>query len=196
MSVVANVVTENAAWVAYDGRAIQNGVIISENTVKARKINENVCIGYTGTLELAEAVVSILKKAPDLRKAYSDQVARGILAIMYANGYPQDMIAQFIITGINGTGNMITYTIGTDKTLSILQPSEREPIKSAVLSTGKHGIDLEPYLLHEISASGFTGHSIRCGLKEFILEVSRKDQSVNNNVNFIAVHKGVGSKHL
>ena len=62
MSVVANVLCSFASWVAYDGRSSRNGEIISESTDKAEMINSSVCVGYTGSLELAELVVLNLKE--------------------------------------------------------------------------------------------------------------------------------------
>ena len=83
MSVVANVLCSFASWVAYDGRYSRNGEIISESTDKAEMINSSVCVGYTGSLELAELVVLNLKEhVTGISDMKSDMVAQAIKLLL------------------------------------------------------------------------------------------------------------------
>lgn len=190
MSVVACVASRYGSWVAYDGRGRNNvtGLIVSENIIKAKMVNKTVCVGYTGTLELAEKVISVLTSEENksaVSVMSSDSVVDAVQKVFSAVRYPQDMSAQFLVVGVNSSGRMAMYTIDSQKKIACFDPSDTAPIRFAVLSNGEHGVSLEPYVLQEIKCGGLSNTSIVTGLTKFIHTVADKDDSVNKNVKII-----------
>lgn len=188
MSVVANVVSPIASWVVYDGRGTKDGKIVSENIVKAQMVNESVCVGYTGHLEVAEKVLLQLKRPENLAiipKLKSDDVARSILTVLQKSSIPESLYTQYLITGVNSSGKMATYTIDRAKTLVEYIPSASEPLKISVLSTGVSKLDITSYILHEIAQHGTNNRAIISGMKKFICDVADEDSSVNKNLSVI-----------
>lgn len=190
MSVVANVVSKDGSWTAFDGRAMKDGKIVTENEIKAELINGSVCVGYTGTLEVARAVMSVLHSENNssvVSKLRSDGIAAAIHKIYAAVRHSESLYAQFLVTGINSNSKFATYTIDKTNSLAAFEPSGDDLLRHTVLSTGDHGLDLQPYLLTEISDRGLNTKSIKISLRKFICDVSKRDPSVNDNVRFITL---------
>ena len=190
MSVVANVVSPSASWIVYDGRAMRNGEIVSEDVTKAKMVNKFVCVGYTGCLEVAEKVLEVLESpenAPITAVLLSDDMARNLLMILQRSIIPENLYAQFLITGINSAGKMATYAIDRSQTLHTYIPSAVGQFKISVLSTGKSQLDLTSYVFREINRHGTNKKTIISAMKKYICDVADEDSTVNKNLSVIEV---------
>lgn len=190
MSVVVNIVSQTASWIAADGRASQNGIIISENTPKIKKINDRVYVGYTGTLDTAEKILAKLE-TPEQKKIFAladcEGVAKAISCIVNLSAIVESAKAQFVVTGANIDGGMASYTIDFGGNLIKYLPENETALKLVVLSTGNHGVELKDYIIPEINSHGVCSESIKAGVKRFIAAVSKRDNSVNTNVTFLSL---------
>lgn len=190
MSIVVNIVSQTASWIAADGRASHNGIIVSENTPKIRKINEHVCVGYTGTLETAEKILDKLS-APERKAAFDvadcKSVAVAICTIVNMSTIAESSKAQFVITGVNRGYKMASYSIGFDGNIHEHIPTNTDPLKTIELSNCTHGLALSDYVLPEIGTYGVCTNAMKIGMERFIEAVSKRDNSVNTNVTFLAL---------
>lgn len=185
MSVVANVVCRHGSWVVFDGRAARDGEIVSESQEKATMINQFVCVGYTGTLELAQLVILNLKQhVVGISDMKSNTVATAIEQLLPKLDAPDGVHADFLITGINCNGQMATYTIGSNHPLCKYIPAGND-LKLAVLCSNANTLSLSPYIEREISKSGFSNVAIVNGMRKFVCAVAKVDGSVNTNCQVI-----------
>ena len=192
MSVVVNVVSQDGSWTAFDGRGRNSasGMIVFEAVVKAEKINDYVCIGYTGTFEVASAVLSMIKTPENengLKVVRADELALLVQAVNKKVDRPADMETQFVVTGIKRDNAFASYTIDSENNMSCFIPDEQYPFKTIVLSTGEHGVEFEPYIVSELIARGQKTKSVKTAMTKFICDVAKKDPSVNSNVNFVTI---------
>lgn len=189
MSVVANVLCSFASWVAYDGRSSRNGEIISESTDKAEMINSSVCVGYTGSLELAELVVLNLKEhVTGISDMKSDMVAQAIKLLLPNLKAPDGVFSDFLVTGINSSGLMASYTLGSNHEFFIHIPRGDE-LKVSVLHSMKNTLDLTPYVSKHIQRTGFCELSIKSAFCEYIGDVAKIDPSVNKYCRILTLRK-------
>lgn len=191
MSVVANVVSTHGSWIVSDGRAREGseGKILSESATKALLVNSEVCIGYTGTLETATALLQVLhspENAKLLPLCCSDDIARSIQGILAKSTIPDHMKNNFLISGKNRAGAMVSYTVSRDGELTSYIPDDDNPLKFIVLSTGKHQLSLPQYILAELKEHGsLPGSGIISAMKRFCCDVADRDPSVNKNLSVI-----------
>lgn len=185
MSVVANVLCAQASWIACDGRASRNGEIVSESTDKAVMINDLVCIGYTGTLELADLIVLNLREhVIGISDMKSDTVAEAIEFLLPKLNAPEGVCADFLITGVNSNGVMASYTLGSRSKLSAHIPHDKD-LETVVLCSNANKLQLDAYVIKHIRKSGFSNISIKNALQEYIGDVSEMDISVNRCCQFL-----------
>ena len=179
--------------VAYDGRAKRDRSIVDEGIIKAQMVNSLVCVGYTGTLELAQGVIEVLNSPQNkdaLRRAKSDDVAYGIKRILEASTYPETIRAQFLATGENRAGIMSTYIVDGNKCVQQYVPQSETKHLTTVLSSGKHGLDFNTYLQNAINTyGGLAPVIIKDAMTRFIKDVARVDDSVNDKVRFVEIFK-------
>lgn len=179
MSVVANVLCQYASWVAYDGRASRDGKILSETTDKAVMINRSVCVGYTGTLELAQLVVLNLREhVVGISDMKSDTVAEAIKLLLPKLDAPEGLHTNFLVTGVNSNGVMASYTLGIRCEISAHIPHGND-LETAVLCSNANRLQLDAYVIEHIQKSGFCNVSIKNALQEYIKDLSEVDISVN-----------------
>lgn len=189
MSVVANVLCALGSWVAYDGRASRNGKIVSESTDKAVMVNSSVCVGYTGTLELAQLVILNLREhVVGISDMKSDYVAKAIEILLPKLNAPDGMFANFLVTGINSNGLMSSYTLGSNREICAYVPHNDE-LKISVLCSDTNTLKLEPCVIKHIRESGFNNISIKNALREYIRNVSEIDASVNEHCHILELQK-------
>lgn len=185
MSVVANVVCAQTSWIAYDGRASRNGEIISESMDKVVMINNSVCVGYTGTLELANLVVLNLKEhVIGISDMKSDTVAKAIEFLLPKLNAPESVYANFLVTGVNNDGVMASYTLGSRSKLSAHIPPGKD-LETAVLCSNANSLQLEEYVIKHIRKFGFSSVSIKNALQEYIRDLSEIDVSINGYCRFL-----------
>ena len=188
MSIVVNVVTSNASWVAFDGRSIRDGEIVSENQIKAEMINPYVCVGYTGVLEVGRLVVLNLREhVVGVSKMKSDTVHLAIKKILPLLQIPENLYANFIVTGVNSFGDMATYAFGTKEPERALIPNKNE-IKFCCIGEYTN-VDLGELIQQEISKESALGNPYLRAMNRFINEVAKTKLSVNTNFRFIEVLK-------
>lgn len=189
MSVVANVLCPHTSWVAYDGRASRDGKIISEAVEKAIMVNQFVCVGYTGVLELAQLVVLNLKQhVVGIEDMASDTVIAAIKALLPIINAPKNVLSNFLVTGINSDGLMASYTVGSNIEPCAYIPHGDE-IKVSVLCSNANTLRLEPYVIRHIQKLGINSISISNALHEYISDVSKVDKSVNSHCQILELQK-------
>ena len=189
MSVVANVLCSRASWVAYDGRASRSGKIVSESTDKAVMVNNSVCVGYTGYLELAQLVVLNLREhVVGISDMKSDTVASAIELLLPKLKAPENVFSNFLVTGLNSNGFMASYTLGSNREICAHVPNSNE-LKISVLRSNTNTVELEPYVIKHVRESGFDSTSITNALREYIRNVSQIDASVNAHCQIIELHR-------
>lgn len=189
MSVVANVLCSQASWIAYDGRASRNGLIISESTEKALMINDLVCVGYTGTLELAQVVIQNLKEhVIGIKAMRSDTVSKAIELILSKLSLPENTSASFLVTGLNCNGMMASYTLGTAHEMRGNMPTDGG-LTCSVLGSEANHLALEPFVIRHIRTSGFSNLSISDALCDYIRTVAKVDKSVNPYCRVLEIRK-------
>ncbi len=173
MSIVANVVCKYASWVVSDGRGRNSTTheIISETIKKAIMINKNVCVAYTGTLEV-------------------DRIFEMITQILENSTIDMQSATSFLVTGVNGNGDMASYTIGTNLAKQSLIPKDEQQFSFAVLSSGNFDLSLSKYVLDEIESSKSVSNTgITNAIKRFCNDVADLDDSVNKNLSVVEIRK-------
>ena len=191
MSIVANVLCKSASWVVYDGRG-RNAFtrkITSETIKKAKMLNKNVCVAYTGTLEVANKVLEIIQPF-SLEHKYSDEIFDKLVKVLNKSSICSNAITSFLLTGINSSGDIASYTIRTDLISQTLIPKDDLQFSFAVLSTGKFDLSLPEYVSNEIKTSGSISNvGIVNAMKRFCCDVADLDDSVNKNLSVIEIRK-------
>ena len=191
MSIVANVLCKHASWVVHDGRGRDSTTreITSETIKKAQMVNKNVCVAYTGTLEVANGVLAIVRAASTGHE-YSDEIFEKIATVLKKSTICSESITSFLITGINSSGDIASYTIKTDFTSQTLIPKDDSQFSIAVLSTGNFDLSLPEYVLNAIKTSGnLSNTGIVDAMKRFCCDVADLDDSVNKNLTVIEIRK-------
>ena len=191
MSVVANVLCKYASWVVYDGRGRDSTTrkITSETIKKADMFNKNVCVAYTGTLEVANGVLELVRSVSTGRE-FSDEVFDKLVKVLKKSSICNAATTNFLVTGINSNGNIASYAIKTDLTSQILIPKDDLQFSFAVLSTGNFDLSLQEYVLNEIKTSGnISNVGIVNAMKKFCCKVADLDDSVNKNLTAIEIRK-------
>lgn len=191
MSIVANVVCKYASWVVSDGRGRNSTTheIISETIKKAIMINKNVCVAYTGTLEVANGVLKILRSVP-IESEPSDRIFEMITQILENSTIDMQSATSFLVTGVNGNGDIASYTIGTNLAKQSLIPKDEQQFSFAVLSSGNFDLSLSKYVLDEIESSKSVSNTgITNAIKRFCNDVADLDDSVNKNLSVVEIRK-------
>lgn len=191
MSIVANVLCKYASWVVYDGRGRNSTTreITSETIKKAEMLNKNVCIAYTGTLEVANGVLGIVRAFSNGREP-SDEVFNKTVKVLRRSSICSDATTSFLITGIDSNGDIASYTIKTDLTSQILIPKDDTQFSFVVLSTGNFNLSLSEYVLSAIkTSSNISNVRIVNAMKQFCCDVADLDDSVNKNLSVIEIRK-------
>ncbi len=183
MSLVLNILSDSKSYVAYDGRAKRDGRIISETVVKAEMVNRQVCIGFTGILELASDVMRALRtNVVGIEQMPSNAVAAAVLAILKLPNAPK-FSGTFLITGINEVGQMASYTIAGGLTVSSYIAEKGE---LRLIQLGGDSCDTTFSEFCKLNACGQGEQAI---MREFIEHVAQHDDSVNSNVRFLVLDK-------
>ena len=185
MSIVINVLTKASSIVAYDGRARdkETNAIKSEHTRKAQLLNKYTIIGYTGLLEEAQHLVSLLKSDIDIQGLRCEQVVARVL-IHYGQSGLRSANTSYLLTGINADGVLSTYTISRDFSVEEHVPIADE-IKLTRLYSDNNTIDFNSFY----ESRQLMGVKPREIMKQYIEAVADIDGSVNRNVRFIALNR-------
>lgn len=183
MSIVLNILTPSKSYVAYDGRARRNGSIVNEHVKKAEMVNDLVCVGFTGILELASDVLRILRNnVVGIGEMPSNTVADAVLAILNLPNAPK-FSGTFLITGVNEAGQMASYTIAADLTARSYIAAEGK------LQLIQLGGDHCETTFDEFFQLYTRGQSAQAIMREFIEYVAQHDDSVNTTVKFLVLSK-------
>lgn len=190
MSVVASIITKDGSWTAFDGRATRDGMIVSESKVKAEKINNCVCIGFTGTLEAAEAVMAVLHEGKNrafVNALKSDSAAETLQTInAFVNGGCASR-AQFLATGINTNGEMAIYTISTSNEISCAGIARGDEIHYVALLPDGVTLPLCDYVAKNVPRYNKKPQHIKLALTEYICAIAKESDSINSNIRYIYV---------
>ena len=189
MSIVVNVLTPSCSWVAFDGRAQCEGKITTEFQRKAIMVNKNVCLGYTGTLEFAQQVIQNLEKhTVGVSEMKSDTIAYAIKKLLsIATDQLSDIpIVNFLITGINSSNKLATYTLGTKFSIHEHIPSEHQCL-CTVLYSAQNSLDFPSYMRQKMRSGFITEDMITTAIRNYIIAVSQIDTSVNTNIMFMKI---------
>lgn len=189
MSIVVNVITSSCSWVAFDGRAQCDGKITTEFQEKAIMINRNVCLGYTGTLEFAQQVIQNLKRhVVGVSEMKSDIIAYAIreLLSMAKSQLPDIPIVNFLITGINSSNKLATYTLGTKFPIHEHIPSEYQCLCTALYSA-QNTLDFPSYIQQKMKSGFLTEAMVITEINNYITAVAQIDPSVNTNITHMKI---------
>lgn len=181
MSIVLNILTPIKSYVAYDGRARRNGRIVNEYVKKADMVNDFVCVGFTGILELASDVLRILRNnVVGIEEMRSNTVAVAVQTILKLPNAPK-FSGVFLITGFNDAGQMALYTIDSQLSIQgfVASKSDYRLIQL--------GGDNCPISFADFCASNAHGQGEKAIMDEFIKYAALYDDSVNSNVKFITI---------
>ena len=183
MSLVLNILSDSKSYVAYDGRAKRNGLIISETVVKAEMVNKQVYVGFTGILELAADVMRALRaNVVGIEQMRSNAVAAAVLAILKLPNAPK-FSGAFLVTGVNEDGQMASYTISGDLTV-FSYTAARGKLQLIQLGGDRCDITFNDYC--KLNAHGLGEKAV---MREFIEYVSLCDDSVNSTARFLVLSK-------
>lgn len=190
MSIVLNVLCESVSWIAFDGRATRNGTIVTESQEKAVLINPFVAVGYTGILEVASNVIHILRNhVRNVQNMPSDVVAEVIQQLLATSNESENPSTSFLISGINRDHCMATYTLGTRHELQAITPNKKGSLHVTHLHSEKNTIDPIPYMKQRICQTGLSQKAILDIMRQYIIDVSKVDSSVNTFVRFIKISR-------
>lgn len=197
MSIVINVVSENISWLAYDGRAAQGGIVINENQKKAVKINNKVCLGFTGTVGAGESLISKIKElyGDQLPQIGSDDVA--ITACRIIDTVKQSLEADnipvvnenIVITGINSDGRMASYTMGSFQPFRGYVPNGNNDRGDIVLTSDHNTLNISPYIDRELARGLHQNVAVLRGIENYIYDVAKIDPTINTNIETIMIRR-------
>lgn len=114
MSIVLNVVTQNASWIMSDGLVIdKNRKKVKGNFQKYTIIHDHLIIGYTGTTEVATTIIERTKDhfkniEPTVEECFN--FIEPLATCFRDHGYT----IQVLVTGISETGNYATFSVNKD----------------------------------------------------------------------------------
>lgn len=180
MSLIAGVITVDWLCISYDGRAIRDGKIVSEDIQKVIRLNKYTCVGATGTLEFALTIFEILKNVDGFSQMRCDKVAMEICRILKQPNVTFKS-GTFLTAGLNSSGKMAAYTIGTD-----LVASPQIPKISGELKCLHLGSEMSPIKIDAFIADGLLKRkTIPAIIADYIRTVAAVDYYVNTNVKTI-----------
>ena len=189
MSVVVNVITSSCSWVAFDGRAQRDGKITTEFQEKAIMINNNICLGYTGTLEFAQQVIQNLREhVVGVSEMRSDAIACSIKELLSIAKSQLEYIpvVNFLITGVNSADKLATYTLGTNFPIEKHTAQKHTCICTALFSS-QNTLNFPLYMQQRMPSGFFTEETIIAGIHEYITAASKIDTSVNTNITLLKI---------
>lgn len=194
LSFVMGYVSTKMAAIASDGRCCYtDGTIKTEFYDKTRKFNNNVIIGYSGSTEPCEQVLSILQFGLDQiqkgenREAYVDEVAICLHRSIQMCNFPEEKNVQFIVSGISTEGTMQLYAFGNTNQKDLIPLTATDGVmRTAVLCPpGKDEIGsqiFKNHLINDLVNDLDDEHSfIEDVFKASIEEMADLDSTVNKN---------------
>ena len=195
LSFVMGYVSTKMAAIASDGRCCYtDGTIKTEFYDKTRKFNNNVIIGYSGSTESCEQVLSMLQFGLDQiqkeenREAYVDEVAICLHRSIQMCNFPEGKNVQFIVSGISTEGKMKLYSfVNTNQKDLIPLTAADGVMQTAVLcppGEGKDEIGKKIFNEHLINGLKSQNAFIKDIFEASISEMADLDQSVNKNCFF------------
>lgn len=184
MSIVVNVISSSYSLIAYDGRALRNGNIVTESQEKALMVNDSVCIGYTGNLDFDQKVINnLMQYVVDLSCMKSDIVAAAVFKLLSIAKSQLSNVpsSSFLITGINGNGKMASYALGTNNSFHEIVPANNQLLYAFI---GSDALDFTSYIQQNYKKQLCEEDSIKAMMHDYIISVAKLDQSVNTNIRF------------
>ena len=185
VSVVLNLVSKNCSWVISDGRAL--GTRQSETVQKFHVIHPLLCIGFTGTLEYADAVLDTFSKTIPSDKILSIEPSADLICQISAKLMEKTHTrAQFLVTGISKEGFLGTITVSSDNKCKFLIPGEGSLLYAQLGSSVQ--LDFGKYLnKYRIGASD-VDTMVEKSLVNMVQDISKADETVNRNTYFHVIH--------
>ena len=185
MSIVLNVVTPYASWIVTDGRATTKDAVY-ENVRKCQSFGNRFYIGYTGTLEYAEAAMELLRlNCTNPKTAALEDVTAYLLVVSRHLRTVRKDDAQFIITGPRKDGQLGSCTISKSCEYQVHYPAGDE-IKVTTLSP------LEDFHATQYFRPCPTGMPfelyLRSTMKEVVSCAAELDDSINTNTTFYVIY--------
>lgn len=186
MSIVLNVVTQNASWIMSDGLVIdENRKKVKGNFQKYTIIHDHLIIGYTGTTEVATTIIERTKDhfkniEPTVEECFN--FIEPLATCFRDRGYT----IQVLVTGISETGNYATFSVNKDGEVSHYFPSKKEYSTSVLLPdldiSEKDEPDLTKYMLEKATHESDMDALVRKSMNHMLVDVSKISDSVNLKV--------------
>ena len=95
-------------------------------------------------------------------------------------------IVNFLITGINSSNKLATYTLGTKFSIHEHIPSEHQCLCTALYSA-QNNLDFPSYMRQKMRSGFITEDMITTAIRNYIIAVSQIDTSVNTNITFMKI---------
>lgn len=182
MSFVIAGIIDNKLYMACDGQVTnEDGTIKSNNYKKIKKVGTNVLIGYAGTLQICEKA---LEEMHNLNNLYIDnvyelaQVIVNNLNMIYSENHINRNLhkAQIIV----GSHNQLYSINSINNTINRINTPKLPKIEFVkVIPPNLSSTTIDQIIESEFSY-GIT--NIQKQLKNIVIEISKKDSTVNNNV--------------
>lgn len=165
----------------------ENGAIksLDENYKKLRRINNNICIGYTGGQDICENVLTSLdsydKKKLDLTKTV-DILHKFSKEIYSKNKYQNNTITM-VIGGKSADGTIEFYTFGSyyDFQLNSYKPQDKKMLYRILCSDEVKGLNIfEKHLNLHLNESLKPIKECQDAMSDCVDEIASDDETVNN----------------
>ncbi len=183
MSFVIGFATPQEVIIMSDGRA-RNSLsreILSESYNKTRKINNNVCIGFSGIAEVSECIIDNFMKYPeiniDIINADDTAVILCEIAKIVASNVNADNI-QMVIAGLDASGKI---TLNSFAKCTGFQINKQIPTIShyCYATLNPNGFDGDKLFEHYIC---LTQMSITKRMENCIKHAAQLNDTINNRV--------------
>lgn len=185
MSIVLNVVTPYASWIVTDGRGVTK-TAINEHVRKCQPFGNRFFIGYTGTLEYAEAAMELLRlNCTNPETVTLEDVTAYLLVITRALRTVRKDDAQFVVTGPRKDGQLGSCTISKSCEYQVHYPADGE-IKVLTLSP-LEDFDATQYFRPCPPGMPFELY-IRSTMAEVVSRAAKQSDSINTNTAFYVIY--------
>ncbi len=181
MSLVLGYCDGTTGIIASDGKA-GGTVCPSEEYNKTRKINDNIILGFAGYKESCEYFLNCVYMALEekVKYCYIDDFLDVVECGMGSEKTKENLRSSFIIIGKTQNKNMISTMVGDVTDYKI---EKNNVISPRILAIGG---TIEGQVINDIYIKNIrnTTISISQRMKNTIMQVSKLDESVNDNVFF------------
>lgn len=164
------------------------GIIVDESVEKIFSANDYVLFGVTGWFEIAMQIIDNVKKT-DMRTMSADSLAALFSRLGKTLFTEGSHYVQFIVTGVTSQNEIKSYTLRSPS-FDIVEHCcpNGQPASYVCLHNISPRTQFEDILAKHLSRHTDTfDNAVLNGMKEYISETAKCDDSVNNNTFYKTV---------